>query len=58
MATNKISVNGILTKTYIPSMGGVKYDVKQGNKYFNTLEEASDYADRVMDLTGTVLRVK
>ena len=58
MATNKVSVNGVLSKTYIPDVGGVKYDVKKGNKYFNTLEEASDYADRVMDLTGVVLRVK
>ena len=58
MVTDKFQVNGVLQKTYVPQTGGTKYSVKKGYKYFNTLDEASKYADKVMDLTGTVLRVK
>lgn len=58
MVTDKFQVNGILKKTYVPEKGGFKYSVNKGYKYFNTIEEASDYADKVLDITGTVLRVK
>ena len=50
-------VSGNLQKTYIPSVGGYKYSVGNQNKYFNSPEEAASYADKVMDLTGTVLSV-
>lgn len=58
MVSEKFQVNGILQRTYVPEKGGFKHTVKKGYKYFNTIEEASEYADKVMDLTGTVLRVK
>lgn len=50
-------VSGNLQKTYIPSIGGYKYSVGNQAKYFNSPEEASNYANKIMDLTGTVLSV-
>mgnify|MGYP006967120419 CR=1 FL=1 len=54
----EFKVQGDLRKTYIPSIDGYKYSVGTATKKFDTLEQASTYADKVMNLTGTVLAVK
>lgn len=51
-------VQGNLTKVFVPSIGGYKYSLGTGTRKFDTLEQASMYADKVLKLTGTVLCVK
>lgn len=51
-------VNGVLHKTYVPSVGGYKYTVKAGRKAFKSQTDAMLYADKVEDLTGVILTIK
>lgn len=51
-------VNGILHKTYVPSIGGYKYTVMQGRKAFKSQTDAMLYADKVEELTGVILTIK
>lgn len=53
-----VKVYGKLVKTYIPSVDGYKYSVQQGTKTFKTFKEACDYADKIADLTGTIVTIK
>lgn len=53
-----IKVDGILKKEAIGVSGLVKYHVIDGTRYFNDLNKALDYAEKVAQKTGIYLCVR
>ena len=53
-----VKVYGTLQKTFVPSMNGYKYTCSNGVKTFKTFDEACKYADKIADLTGTIVTIK
>lgn len=51
-------VDGILKKTYLPSVGGYKYHLDNGVKAFENQTDAVLYADKVEKLTGVILAIR
>lgn len=51
-------VDGVLKRHYVPDMGCYKCTVDDGRKYFETLEEACEYANKIFETTGVMLAVR
>jgi hypothetical protein len=53
-----VKVDGILKKEVNEVSGLVKYRVKYGTRYFDDLDKALDYAEKVAQKTGIYLCVR
>lgn len=53
-----IRVDGCLKRHYIPSIGGYKYEIIEGYRYFKELEHAISYANAVYYKTGVMLGIR
>lgn len=51
-------VDGVLKRHYVPDMGCYKCTVDDGRKYFETLDEACKYTDKIFETTGVMLAVR